>query len=120
MGRIILRRSDGDHPCLPYEFTADQMAEKDFIPSELGQVYVLPMSLEEGLIIGVGREAMIRIPLATVRYQDNLTQRVYDCVVEYGKRIAESLPSNPDFIDETGGPKNIEFLTLGARPTVTA
>jgi hypothetical protein len=116
MGKIFLRRTQTEHPVNPYILATDATdeTEREVLQSELGDICVVPMFVDDGLVIGVsgGLKLGIRTPLGTAQIGKDLSQRVYDVVVKYGKKVANSMPDRYDFIDETGGPREIKFRTL--------
>lgn len=115
MGKIFLRRTNTEIPIRPYILSSDD--ERDFMKVRLGEVRVLPMSVDDGFAIGLsgGLHIGIRMPLGTVQHGKDLSQKVYDCVVEYGKTLANSMPERYEFVDETNGPREIKFHTLGSK-----
>lgn len=115
MGKLFFRRTESEHPAVPYvlEAETENSRYREYFKHNLGEVYVLPMLVDGGFVIGCGQDNRIRIPLGTAQNPGDLTQKVYDCAMQHGKTIANSLPEKLEFIDETGGPRNIEFQTLG-------
>jgi hypothetical protein len=110
MAKVWLRCTNSKSPVNPYMLVSDY-SNKVF-QRELGQIWVSFMMLEEGFVVGCGQQFSTGYILGTVRDSKDLTQKVYDYAKDYGQRLARSIPQS-EFIDETGGPIEVKFSTLG-------
>lgn len=114
MGKIFLRRTEKDNPMIPYVIESDI---KDYLMEmQTGEVSILPIffSRDGGYVFGISRENVlgIRIPLGFSENKNDLTQKVYDSSKNYCERLSKTTPGHPAFVDETGGPREIEILSL--------
>ncbi len=118
MGKIFLRRAQGNSPLVPYSLETD--IDNKFLKTELGDVVIHIPSFpgfpeprrndREFYSIGLadtGRMELKRVlavvPIGNkVEEGRQLTEKTYKCVLNYGKKIAESLPEKADFIIEVG------------------
>jgi len=115
MNRIILTRTPGEHwEPAPYTFYTDR--EDLILRNEIGKVIVLPCGRDVDFIYGIAckDDFGIGFHLGTASSHD-LTERVYEGCVEHGKNVARSMPTPFEFVDETGGARELNILSLGAR-----
>jgi hypothetical protein len=112
MNKILLRRTNENDELRPYNFSTDSGLEG--LARELGDVVVIPCFVDGGFIVGLSNEGdyAVRTPFGAIKDHEDLTKRVYGFCTEYGKKLAESLPEKYEFVDETGGLREIKLLHL--------
>jgi len=111
MAKVFLRNNKRFNGSLnPYVLETD--AIEDINPLMFGEIYIRQMFVDRQLLIGIGRDEKICLPLGTAQYGASLTQRVYDVSLEFGKKVARCHANRLEFVDETCGPRLITLLTL--------
>jgi hypothetical protein len=111
-GRIFLRVGVERSPAIPYKLETDR---EDYVPrGELGSVMIHP-PVKSHWVYGVSADGMAGLTslVGIAHHEKELTQKVYDDCVEYGKTVARSLPDNFEFIDEVKDPVKIHMPCLG-------
>lgn len=113
MDKIFLRRSQSKDFRIPYSIESDDPEiNKRF---DFGEVSILLPFNECPYIFGLSKKRNygIHMPIGMATVESELTEKVYTDCIKYGKKLANSLPERPKFVDETGGPVKIELGELG-------
>lgn len=117
MEKLYLRRtSESEHPSSPYVLTAESK-KRTMLDSYGNNIYVMPLLVSGGFVIGIGRDNQISAPLAAASRESpcpntSLSQVVYNVAVMFGEMIASTHPERLEFVDQTGGPKSLDFKIL--------
>jgi len=111
MNKVFLRRSNETNPLIPYTLESDE--PNDDGRMELGNLVILLPFNDCPYIYGMSHKKNygVRLPIGMVNSANDLTNKVYEGAVDFGKKFAQQTPGY-EFVDETNGPKKIELDEL--------
>jgi len=93
-GKVYLRNNhEKVCPLIPYILTTGSVERVN--TSMFGEIYVIPMAMDSGYVIGVGREFKIAMPLGTapIDRSENcsvLTKKVNELALGFAQKAANA------------------------------